>query len=840
MDFRETLRQLQANLNILQERAAKFGNNAPLELVNQIVDHKTAIGLTEQALAGELDEAEWREALRPLLVVGPDLMLRKLDDLLEWLDAQMAGLGRRVEPSLEEALERLAALPLDAVPEVGVLPAGSRMVLSRNPQFVGRVADLKALAKALKGGETAVIGQIAAATGLGGIGKTQLASEFMHRYGSYFLGGVFWLSMAEPESVAAEVALCGGPNGLGLYTEAGGLSLDEQVGMVRAAWGSGMPRLLVFDNCEDEQVLAAWRPVSGGCRVLVTSRRGSWDRSLGVAVLALGVLSRGESVELLGKFREDLLTAGGPPLVPAKGGEELGVADEGEVGGPPLVARGGEVGVESGEAVGGPPLVPPKGGEAVGAAEEGDGQEDVDYGILGEIARELGDLPLALHLAGSFLTAFRAARFGQPEVYLKQLRGMMLGHPSLVGEGAAVSPTGHERHVARTFALSYERLDAAEPVDAMAVALLGRAAYFAPGEPIPRDLLLATLKSSKNVPSDKSGFGGWLKKLKTFIRPTLEGDNEFEAELRAEKALRRLVTLGLLETEADGAAVLHRLLAVFVLNEMGDEAGQAAVEETVLVEAERLNIAGIPGPMLAWQPHLRVVTDIAQERDDEGAAELCSEFGYHLRMIGDYAGARTYFERALAISEKVLGSDHPDTAGNFNNLGVILQALGDYTGARSYLEQALAIWEQVLGSEHPDTARSLNNLGFLLNTIGDYAGARSYYERALAIREQVLGPTHPDTALSLNNLGFLLQTMGDYEEARPYYEQALAIREQVLGPKHPDTATSLNNLGGLLKSIGDTEEARTYFKRALVIWERTLGPEHPNTRTVRRNLARLD
>jgi tetratricopeptide (TPR) repeat protein len=69
MDLRDHLLQLQANLNILQEREAKFGNSAPLELVNQIADHKTAIGLTEQALVGDLAEAEWREALRPLLVV---------------------------------------------------------------------------------------------------------------------------------------------------------------------------------------------------------------------------------------------------------------------------------------------------------------------------------------------------------------------------------------------------------------------------------------------------------------------------------------------------------------------------------------------------------------------------------------------------------------------------------------------------------------------------------------------------------------------------------------------------------------------------------------------------
>jgi len=295
---------------------------------------------------------------------------------LNRIETRLAQITRRTQhpeitaERVRQAEQRLAALPLDEAPEPAALPAGSRMTLSRNPQFVGRVANLKALARALKGGETAVIGQIAAATGLGGIGKTQLASEFVHRYGRYFAGGVFWLSMAEPESVAAEVALCGGPNGLGLYTEASGLSLDEQVGMVRAAWQNPLPRLLVFDNCEEEALLAAWRPTSGGCRVLVTSRRGTWDRSLGVAALALGVLSRAESVALLGKFREDLLTAGGPPLVPPNGGEGLGAADEGEVGmesegavgGPPLVAKGEVVRIGSEGAVGGPPLVPPMGG----------------------------------------------------------------------------------------------------------------------------------------------------------------------------------------------------------------------------------------------------------------------------------------------------------------------------------------------------------------------------------------------------------------------------------------------------------------------------------------------
>src|SRR5262245_46349115 len=91
---------------------------------------------------------------------------------------------RPVDPETLAAAERkLTALPLETIPDPAPLPSGSRMPLRRNPLFVGREADLRALATTLKGGDTAAISQTAAASGLGGIGKTQLASEFVHRYG---------------------------------------------------------------------------------------------------------------------------------------------------------------------------------------------------------------------------------------------------------------------------------------------------------------------------------------------------------------------------------------------------------------------------------------------------------------------------------------------------------------------------------------------------------------------------------------------------------------------------------------------------------------------------------
>ena len=155
-----------------------------------------------------------------------------------------------------------------------------------NPFFVGRADELLQVAKALCGGDTTVaLGQVVASTGLGGLRKTQLAVELVHRYGRYFVGGVFWVSFARPDEIPLQVAGCAGPG-----VEA--RPLEERVRGAKEAWQTAAPRLLVFDNCEEEALLAAWRPPSCGCRVLVTSRRSVWSPTPGVTALRLDLLSR--------------------------------------------------------------------------------------------------------------------------------------------------------------------------------------------------------------------------------------------------------------------------------------------------------------------------------------------------------------------------------------------------------------------------------------------------------------------------------------------------------------------------------------------------------------------
>jgi tetratricopeptide (TPR) repeat protein len=136
---------------------------------------------------------------------------------------------------------------------------------------------------------------------------------------------------------------------------------------------------------------------------------------------------------------------------------------------------------------------------------------------------------------------------------------------------------------------------------------------------------------------------------------------------------------------------------------------------------------------------------------------------------------------------------------SLNNAALSLQSKGDVAGAEPLFRTALAIAEKTLGPDHPDTAGSMNNLAGLLELQGDYAGAEPLYRRALAIAEKTLGPDHPNTAMALDNLAGLLESKGDDAGAEPLYRRALSTAEKALGTDHPATREIRESLDALLK-----------------------------------------
>ncbi len=593
-------------------------------------------------------------------------------------------LPQPIDP-LPAALAALASIPLTDVPTPrSDLPQASRLPFEASPHFVGREMELKALAQTIGTAQPAVV-MPAVATGLGGIGKTSLVTEFAYRYGVYFHGGVFWLNCADPDQVASQIAACA----LDLGIDPTGMMLDDQVQRVLNAWKSPMPRLLIFDNCENPAILEQWKPKFGGCRVLVTARSDQWPT---LTQIRLGLLPPAESRALLQRL----------------------------------------------------------------CARLRDAEADA-------IAEDLGHLPLALHLAGSYLNTYSHHTVDQYRTDLT------IAHQSLKGRGALPSPTRHELDVEATFMLSFNQLDPTNALDSLALGMLDGAAWCAPGVPIPRDLVLA------------------------FVPDGTDTDDAVDA-------LRRLQQLGLLD--GVDAVVLHRLLVQVVQARLRSTDMLAVVEERINTGADYINASGIPSHMLLLEPHLRHATMRALERGDVRAARLANSLGFFEDLRGAYGEAQCLFERALAVHEAMLGVDHPDTAMSMNNLALVLEHQGRYGEAQPLFEWALAIYEAVLGATHPQTAASLNNLAGVLARQGRYGEAQPLYERALGVREAVLGAKHPDMAASLNNLAGVLARQGRYGEAQPLYERALAIHEAVLGAEHPHTATSVNNLASVLESQG--------------------------------------
>ncbi len=227
------------------------------------------------------------------------------------------------------------------------------------------------------------------------------------------------------------------------------------------------------------------------------------------------------------------------------------------------------------------------------------------------------------------------------------------------------------------------------------------------------------------------------------------------------------------------------------------------------------------------------------DSEHSDVANTQNELAWLYRVLGRYTEAEPLFNRALEIRVKLMGPDHPDVAQTLNDLAWLFYDQGKYAQAITNHLQALRIREEAFGREHPDVAQSLNNLAWLFQIDSKYAEAEKLYKRALDIRTRILGPEHPYVAQTLDNLASLYYHQGKYSKAERHYNRALRIREQALGLEHPDIAQTYNNLALLYCVQGKYDQAEPLFKRSLAVRERAFGLEHPFVANCLDNLAEL-
>ena len=209
-------------------------------------------------------------------------------------------------------------------------------------------------------------------------------------------------------------------------------------------------------------------------------------------------------------------------------------------------------------------------------------------------------------------------------------------------------------------------------------------------------------------------------------------------------------------------------------------------------------------------------------------------------LTGDLAEAEALQERALAIYEQALGSEHPRVGVALHNLAITQMNLGRFDEALATNQRALTLREAALGAGHNDVARTLGIRAVILRNTGKYDEALAINQRVLAATEELLGPEHPDVAVVLTNIANIDLQRGALDQVEPLHQRALQIRERALGPEHPDVAATLSNLGAYYHLAGRYAEAREVLRRSLVLREKAFGPEHREVATSLSNLALVE
>lgn len=241
--------------------------------------------------------------------------------------------------------------------------------------------------------------------------------------------------------------------------------------------------------------------------------------------------------------------------------------------------------------------------------------------------------------------------------------------------------------------------------------------------------------------------------------------------------------------------------------------------------------------MMYNQAYLSLIID--SNENDIVLAKAYYYIGWTYHEQGDNDNALENCIKALQIREKVLGTDHPDTADSYNDTGIVYNAKGDYDKALEFSIKALEIRKKILGVKHLSTAMSYDNTGTVYNSKGDYHKALEYHFEALKIRLNILGTMHPLIAMSYNNIGLIYGELGNFKTALECHFKAMAIKEQVLGTEHPDTALSYNNISTIYSELKDYDKALEFLFKSLKINLKVMDSKHPTIATTFMNIGTI-
>lgn len=173
---------------------------------------------------------------------------------------------------------------------------------------------------------------------------------------------------------------------------------------------------------------------------------------------------------------------------------------------------------------------------------------------------------------------------------------------------------------------------------------------------------------------------------------------------------------------------------------------------------------------------------------------------------------RCMLERALAIFEKNLGNNPLAVSKILMSLSELHRKHGESEEAEQLNLRVLAEMEQHLGPDHPDVAKHLGIMASAYVFEGKDEQAIPLFQRAREIFDQQIALGNMDEQdpyiyLTTTGVSTLLHFQGRHDEAEEYFLKVVRAEERLLGPAHPEVIDFKKTAIGTLHHFGRHAEA---------------------------------
>uniref|UniRef100_A0A671NLA7 Clustered mitochondria protein homolog n=1 Tax=Sinocyclocheilus anshuiensis TaxID=1608454 RepID=A0A671NLA7_9TELE len=185
---------------------------------------------------------------------------------------------------------------------------------------------------------------------------------------------------------------------------------------------------------------------------------------------------------------------------------------------------------------------------------------------------------------------------------------------------------------------------------------------------------------------------------------------------------------------------------------------------------------------------------------------------------------------ALNLFNNVYGAMHVEICACLRLLARLNYIMGDHPEALSNQQKAVLMSERVLGIEHPNTVQEYMHLALYCFANGQLSTALKLLYRARYLMLVVCGEDHPEMALLDSNIGLVLHGVMEYDLSLRFLENALANNSKYHGPRSLKVALSHHLVARVYESKAEFRSALQHEKEGYTIYKNQVGEAHEKTK----------